>query len=475
MSKEIINICISFIFFTSFSFYVITCFQWFNYKLTRVVFHFTKPIWHVFFAIIPLVLYYTTEIYFGIYLIFAYLPSLYLWHKKLDKKLVFTARVKRFFAFETIAFISYVLLYYKLHDFLKADAILPIIAGMAASNIYEKFSMMYFYKKASIKLKSIPDLKVILITASFGKTSMKNFLYEILKQNFNCYKTPRSINTLAGIIKDINENLTKQTQIYIAEAGARQKGDIAELTKLLNPEIVIIGEIGGTHIEYFKSINNTRATKLEALQSTDLKQAFLHSSTLKSDGQNIVIYDQKITDVNASLSGLNFKLDGYEFSSSILGKFQAENLAACICVAKYLGIKQESISRAVLNLKNPEHRLNIIQNPSKLIIDDSFNGNLKGMCASYELVSSYDGTKVLVTPGIVEASQEDNQKLAEVINGIFDIVIITGALNAQILLKGLTKPKVILIKDKSELNSQLAKHTKHGDLILFSNDAPSFI
>jgi len=93
-----------------------------------------------------------------------------------------------------------------------------------------------------------------------------DMLFEILKDSFVCYKTPRSVNTMAGIIKDINENLSEQTQIYIAEAGARLKGDILEITKFLNPQIVIVGEIGAQHIEYFKTLDNIRATKLEALQ-----------------------------------------------------------------------------------------------------------------------------------------------------------------------------------------------------------------
>lgn len=194
-------------------------------------------------------------------------------------------------------------------------------------------------------------MRIILITASYGKTSIKNFLYELLKDEFNCHKTPRSVNTLAGLMKDVNENLTQQTQIYIAEAGARLKGDIKEITDFLNPHIVIVGEIGAQHIEYFKSIENIRATKLEALHSKRLEQAFVHSSTLKSADDKTQIYDAGLKDVSADFDGIKFSLDGEIYTSPLLGKFNAANLAACIKVAKFLGLGDENIKKSLQNCK----------------------------------------------------------------------------------------------------------------------------
>ena len=137
----------------------------------------------------------------------------------------------------------------------------------------------------------MPNLTIIQITASYGKTSIKNFLYQILENEFKCYKTPRSVNTLMGLVKDINESLPQDTEIYIAEAGARKSGDIAEITNFLKPSIVIVGEIGKQHIEYFKTLENIKKTKLEALNSTNLKKAFVHSSALDTADEKTMIYN----------------------------------------------------------------------------------------------------------------------------------------------------------------------------------------
>ena len=243
----------------------------------------------------------------------------------------------------------------------------------------------------------------------------------------------------------------------------------------MNPQIAIVGEIGAQHIEYFKTLENIRATKLEALGSKRLEKAFVHSSTQANEGEKIEIYDKDLSGVEASLDGVKFKLGEREFTSPLLGKFNAANLAVCVKTALYLGLDETRIAAALARLKNVEHRLERIDAGGKIIIDDGFNGNFNGMSASYELVASYEGRKVLVTPGIMESSDEENEKLSKIINKTFDIVMLTSSLNAVALLKHLSRPKVIVIKDKSKMQEALAQNTKAGDLILFSNDAPSFM
>lgn len=464
-------------------FYLITTLQWFSYKIERVIFHFTKPLWHILFLIVPILVYYVLGsinfIYFTVYFYILYLPMLFFWHKKLDKKLVFTARVKRYFGFLVASSAVFGFLYLMNKTGNIVFVISPILIALCLSYGFEKIIFFGYKNKAMKKLSNMQDLTIIMITASYGKTSIKNFLYDVLSSKFSCYKTPRSVNTLGGLIKDINECLVENTSIYIAEAGARLKGDIDKIAKFLKPQIVVVGEIGPQHLEYFKSIENIRKTKLEALNSPRLKQAFLHSSTKETLSKNIVIYNENIVSKNANLSGLEFEMkfgnEIYNFSSPLLGEFNVENIAVCVHIAKFLGVSIDEITKNILKLKNVEHRLQKIEAGGKIIIDDGFNGNFKGMSDSYRLVSMYEGTKVLVTPGIIESNEEENAKLTRIMDEVFDIVIITGLINQKVLQNGLQKTKVFLCPDKTKLTMLLAKETKAGDLILFSNDAPSYI
>lgn len=451
------------------AFYLISALQWYSYKLYRVAFHFTRLSWHIFFIFVPWFVYIFLPQFYLIYALVFQLPFLWLWHKKLDKKLVFTLKVRVFFAILGFFALSFAILSLFLPF---RSNISALIFALIALKIFELWQNAKFIKLAKEKLAKMQDLKIILITASFGKTSIKNFLAQILAQNFSVYNSPRSVNTLLGIVADINQNLTQSTQIYIAEAGARQKGDILAITKLLNPQICIIGEIGQAHLEYFKSVENIRTTKLEALQSARLQKAFLHSTTLQKNSPINYIYDTALKNIHSTLENLSFTLDDKEFKANLLGSFNAQNLAACIACADFLGVK--NLQKAVSGVKAVEHRLQIISKEPKFIIDDGFNGNFKGMSESYLLCKSYKGRRVLVTPGIVEVSKEQNEALCEIINECFDLVIIIGELNSKILSQNISLAKIVL-KDKNALVQTLASQTKNGDLILFSNDTPNFM
>ncbi|TQR34629.1 UDP-N-acetylmuramoyl-tripeptide--D-alanyl-D-alanine ligase [Campylobacter sp. MIT 99-7217] len=489
----LINFCLGF--------YLITALQWYSYKLNRVFFHFSKPLWHVYFLLLPFLalLFLPSYFYLG-FLFLIQAPMLFFWHKRLDKKLVFTTKVKVFFAFllffslvfsacKFIAIPPYFLIsialllnddlkFYLLTIFISLFSPLPLIFSLIFLKIYSILANIFYIKKARKKLSNLKDLTIILITASFGKTSIKNFLYELLKEDFKVHKTPRSVNTLLGITADINENLDESTQIYIAEAGARQKGDILEITELLNPQLCIVGEIGEAHLEYFKSKEAIRQTKLEALQTNRLKKAFLHSSTKMNETEQILIYDKALKSVHSSLEGLSFKLQiheqEFEFKANLLGSFNAQNLCACILVANFLGISLEKLQNYTQKIKPVEHRLQIISKEPKLIIDDGFNGNFNGMSESYKLCKTYKGRRVLVSPGIIEVNEEQNIKLCELINECFDLAIITASVNLAVFKKYLHIEKII-VENKETLVDILAQHTKNGDLILFSNDAPTFM
>lgn len=467
------NFFINFIAIFALSWYLILNLQWYNYKLQRVVLNHHKKVWHLFYFILPLALWIVLkEIYFAPILIL-YLIALYFWAKKLDRSLVYTKRVQRFFIILTIILIFGYFFASKIY-FLFA-----IFLTIFLSNLTEKLMFNFYKKIAKRRLNSIKDLKIVAITASYGKTSIKNFLYHILKNHFNTYKTPRSVNTIAGLVLDVNMDLPSNTQIYIAEAGARVKGDIKTIANFLEPQICVVGTIGEQHIEYFKSLENIQNTKKELLSSKRLEKAFVHKSADAKESLNIDIFPKNLEILDSSLDGIRFSFEindkKEEFFAPILGSFNAINLSAVILVANYLKIDIKSIKDSLKTLPQVEHRLQKIEANGKVIIDDSFNGNFEGMIEAFNLCKTYSGRKVIITPGLVESTIEANKKIALKIDEVFDFVILTGSLNIEVLSQNINKEKVFILKDKSQMQNILASSTKSGDLILFANDAPNFI
>lgn len=248
--------------------------------------------------------------------------------------------------------------------------------------------------------------------------------------------------------------------------------------ELINPHYSIVGKIGEQHIEYFKTLENIRNTKMELLNSNRLIKAFVHNSAYIKPDDKSIEFGNELCNVKSTLDGLYFdvEFDGKleSFYTPLLGEFNAMNLLACIYAAK-LHMSIDDIKKAISHLEGVAHRLQKIESGGKLIIDDSFNGNYEGMSASYDLAATYSGRKVIITPGIVESNVETNEKLAQKIDTIFDLVILTGKSNLEVLDKNINKAEKIIIGDKRNIENILQEFTCKGDLILFSNDTPSFM
>lgn len=477
---EYLSIVTKIVLVLSLGWYLITNLQWYNYKLSRVIFKHHKWQWHLTFFISPIVLFFIIPSpYFDIYFFVLYFVSFILWNRKLDRSLVLTSRVKRFLTILLITLFVQISLCLDDDFCSKVTLFLTLIVTLILSNIIEKILFLLFKSRAKKRLLENKDLKIVAITASYGKTSIKNFLHHVLKNHFKTYKTPRSVNTIVGLVLDVNRDLPKDTQIYIAEAGARVKGDIKTIANFLEPQIAVVGSVGEQHIEYFKTLENIKNTKKELLLSPRLQKAFVHSSANVVPSEKIEEFPNNLHIVKSNLDGLWFdmELNGKveHFYAPILGSFNAINLAAVVLVATHLGMSVLKINEALTTLPQVEHRLQKIEANGKIIIDDSFNGNLEGMLEAINISSNYNGRKVIITPGLVESTDSANILLAKEIDKVFDFVIITGTLNANILKANINEDKVFVLKDKTMLETTLARTTKSGDLILFANDAPNFI
>ena len=474
------------LFIIAIGYYFITNLQWYSYKLSRVIFHHTKLWWHYLYFLLPFLLYaFINQISeYSFVVVIVYLALIISWYRGLDKPLVITGRVKRFVVVLIFAsgFISFIFGYFAV--------VLPLFIAYFISSFIEMMLFSGFKTKAEKKIDSMSDMIVVGVTASYGKTSIKNYIEHLLKSKYKTYATPRSVNTLGGVILDINRDLPSDTEVYIVEMGARGQGDIAEISTFVNPHFVVVGKIGPAHIEYFKTIEKIRNTKMEILKTNRLKEAWVHQSARVKPESIVHTFGTKealdirtilpapefvISDIEATLDKTSFKLNDIEYSANILGEFNAMNLASAVLVATELGLTTEEIQEGLSTLKPVAHRLQRIDAGGKIILDDSFNGNIDGMMASFDLVSQYKGRKVVLTPGLVEVDDSLNIEVAKRVNEVFDVVIVTGDLNYAIFKKYIDEEKLLKLASKGDMEDMLVTQTTVGDLILFANDAPSFV
>lgn len=445
--------------------------------------------------------------------------------KEYKKPLVFTDRAKRLFATNmTINGIFALIFVYNSRNFLVSTPayffpMILIILGILFCGLYylQHFTMafaneaikpleekinMNFYMEAQEKIKRREDLNVVGITGSFGKTSTKFIVGTILEEKFKVLNTPESYNTPMGLSKVINNSLTDEHEVFIAELGARNIGDIKEVTELVQPKIGVLTSIGPTHIETFKNIDNIMKTKYELIEElpTDGIAVFnydneyirkLADKTFKEkilygleDIENLDIYAENIevSELGSTFTIKDKKGNTIDCTTKLLGRHNIYNILAGVAVAKSLGLSFDEIRSGIEKIEPIPHRLNII-NPGTgvIIIDDAFNSNPIGSKAALDVLSQFrEGRKIIVTPGMVELGameKEANKEFGINIGKVCDYVILVGENRTKPIYEGLMEvnyntENIFIVNTLDEATAYIQKLARPKDIILFENDLP---
>lgn len=439
---------------------------------------------------------------------------------KYKKPLVFTKRAIRIYSVAILLMIMVALIVFilsflmikgsLLRSFTSLSAIMILSFGLSynyikASNfilkpVERRINKKYYDEAASI-LKSMPDLKVIGITGSYGKTSTKHYLFRILSEEFDVVMTPGNFNTTLGVIRTIREHIKPYNQIFIVEMGAKQPGDIKEICDLVNPQIGIITAVGPQHLESFGSIETVQSTKFEladALPSDGLavvNNDFEYIANRKVDNVECARYavdhaiesDYHTSDIEYSPQGTFFSIcddkgEVIRLFTRLVGKCNVSNLMAATIVALKMGVSKEKIRYAVSKIEQVEHRLSIKHTSSGItIIDDAYNSNPVGSSMALEVLSGMSGGKrIIITPGMIELGNDQyrlNKEFGLKISSSADVVIIVGEYNKEALSDGLREGGI----DDSKLHYATSfNHAQQlmlslatsGDTVLYENDLP---
>lgn len=367
----------------------------------------------------------------------------------------------------------------------------------------EKHINRKFYNEAAAILKSMPELRIVGITGSYGKTSTKHYLHRILSEHFSTTMTPGSFNTTLGVIRTIREHLRPYDEVFIVEMGAKQPGDIKEIADLVNPQAAIITAVGEQHLETFKSIENVQKTKFELVDALPadgfavLNNDFPYVANRTVNNVKVFRYavsnpsgtDFRATDIKYSSRGTTFKIEGkslekpLELQTALVGECNVSNLIGAVIVALQLGVPAEKIKYAVSQIEQVEHRLSIKRIPGGMtIIDDAFNSNPAGSRMAMEVLGMMkdEGKRIVITPGMIELGdrqEEANRKFGEYIAANADIAIIVGQYNREAILQGISEKKmpqdnVYPVDTFADAQAILRTIGRPGDIVLYENDLP---
>ena len=356
-----------------------------------------------------------------------------------------------------------------------------------------------FIKSAKDKLSRLQHVKVIAITGSYGKTSTKFILRDILKQRFNVCFTPGSYNTPMGITKVINEDLDASHELLILEMGARYPGNIEELCDIATPDISVVTNVGIAHMETFGSVDVIRETKgalvrrvrgggLVVLNADD-------EQVMRMKGRDDVTYTTtglKFGDIRAE--NIRYDENGCSFTvtmpdgttgmaqTRLLGAHNVVNILQGIAVGLHLGMRLPTMLLAISEMEPVEHRLELKRQGSIIVIDDAFNSNPVGAANAVEILSQFSGgRRIIITPGMVELGELEEKANYDFGVAIgranLDRIYLVGPERSRPIHDGIIQgggdaSKVIITRTLFEANNDLKGWLLPGDIVLYENDLP---
>ena len=335
---------------------------------------------------------------------------------------------------------------------------------------------------------------VVGITGSYGKTTTKFCVGEVLAADRPTLVTPNSYNSFLGVLRTINEQLEYRHRAFVVEMGMFRRGDIAELCELVHPSIGIVTAIGPMHLERLGSIENIAAAKGELLDALPASGGHFitnagdprclelaarshvpvtlfgiddgprggapvaaasgalgapagttHPSQKNNPFVQVIARDIALADGRTTFQ---LHLDGPEspatpVSAGLLGRHNVLNLLAAAAVGRVLEIDPARIAEGLAQVQAPDHRLQPIANARAgvVVIDDAYNSNPDGAAAALEVLREHPASRrVLVTPGMVELGELEaqlNRRFGEQAGAVCDVAILVGPARTAPIREGL--------------------------------------
>lgn len=344
--------------------------------------------------------------------------------------------------------------------------------------------------------KHFPDLKIVGVTGSFGKSSTKQFIGK-LTESLDSVVIPGNLNTEIAVSNFVLKKLPPKTKVLIVEMGAYTKKEILRITKITPPDISVVTAVDKMHLTLFKSLNNIFKAKSEiiaGLKPTGKAFFCLENSNipdfLKFLNQNFPLDKRFHTVSSSKKSDFKYSLVSSQFSHNLAildhnfkfnlpFEFLIPNLILAILVANELGVSSKQIAKSLQNLTDLELNIDYFETPSFKVLNDSYNSNLKGFKYAIEFSQKIKAQhKILLNSGLKELGNQSakiHKELYLEAAKVFDQII----LNASYLKKYIPNKyaqKFLIIDSSKKMQNYLSEIPQDSYIAIegrnFSNVIP---
>ncbi len=432
------------------------------------------------------------------------------------KPLVYTARMRRLLATAAVLAALPVIyglvvwatnslseLFYVLLGFYVADILGPfwVLLAEFLMKPVETAIQEGFKRQARRHLDERPDLTIVGITGSYGKTSTKFVINEILQQRYSVLASPGSYNTPMGLCLVINNMLKREHQVLVVEMGIRHQGDMKELCDIVRPDIAVETSVGVAHLETMGSVENIAREKGDLLECMandgitvlNADDELVNAMSTRAPGKILRVSVEGVPGVDITASDVTYDQNGARFRirddtgeerafrTQLLGRHNVLNILLGIAVGRAMGLRLRQMAYAVERLEPVQHRLQLRKEGPITIIDDAFNSNPVGARNAVEILGQFrDGRRVIVTPGMIELGDrqfDENKRLGEHIAENVDLALLVGDQQTRPIQEGLKAKnfppdKWQVVPSLFDAQRVLKEYLRPGDTVLYENDLP---
>lgn len=332
----------------------------------------------------------------------------------------------------------------------------------------------------------------VAVTGSVGKTTTKDFIALVLSKKYKTYKTQGNLNNEIGVPKTLF-SMDKSYGAGVIEMGMNHAGELSRISRAVKPDMVVITNIGYSHIENLGSKENILKAKLEALDYAkpdaplvlcyDDKMLCNHEQF--SRGRRVLTYSIKSKD--ADVYAQNIKEDEssvlfdivygdkvYSARLCVLGSHNVLNALCAFCIGMYFGVEPDEILTALSEYTPSGLRQNVSQINGVTVIADCYNASPDSMKSALSVLSSTktEGKKIAVLGDMLELgsfSVKLHKKVGEyAVKADVDTLVCVGSDAKEIANTAMGRiENVAYFENKADAVEYLNGTLLSGDTVLF--------
>ena len=268
------------------------------------------------------------------------------------------------------------------------------------------------------------DIPVVGITGTNGKTTTKELVTTVLSQKYNVVATQANFNNHIGVPLTLLR-LNEHTELAVVEMGASAPGEIADLTKIVQPTCGLITTVGKAHLQGFGSFEGVKRTKGELYDhlrqkggtifynadNPDLCEMIAHRTGLCTRKYGVREQGVRILTATAESPYLTLEMERegkpVTISTRLIGDYNADNVMAALAVGTYFEVPFNSMVAAIEAYTPSNSRSQLVKTERNTLIIDAYNANPSSMKAA---LSNFAGTdysnKVLMLGDMLELGED---------------------------------------------------------------------